>query len=99
MSACALALKNSSTFIITNGIGYLLSFLGKMSIAVGNTFIGYLLIKQSTNQQSQQLSTLLAPLVLIFVVSYSMGAIFMNVYSMTSLTLLQCLYTDVDICN
>ena len=49
MSACALALKNSATFIITNGIGYLLSFLGKMSIAIGNTCLGYLMIKKSLN--------------------------------------------------
>jgi hypothetical protein len=28
-----------------------------------------------------------------------MAAVFMSVYSMTSLTLLQCLYADVDICN
>ena len=88
LSACALALKNSATFVITNGIGYLLSFLGKMSIAVGNTCIGYLIINQSLNLQSQQLSSLVGPLALIFIVSYLLGAVFMNVYQITSLTLL-----------
>ena len=39
-----LALKNAATFFITNGIGSLIFFLGKMTISIINTAIGYLLI-------------------------------------------------------
>lgn len=41
----------------------------------------------------------LGPLVVVFLLSYLMAAIFMSVYAITSLTLLQCLYADVDLCK
>ena len=44
MSAFVLALKNAASFFITNGIGALIYFLGKATISILNTFIGYLLI-------------------------------------------------------
>ena len=44
MAAFVLALKNAATFFITNGIGSLIFFLGKMTISIINTAIGYLLI-------------------------------------------------------
>lgn len=42
--AFVLALKNAAQFMITNGVGSLIYLLGKFSIAIGNTLIGYLLI-------------------------------------------------------
>lgn len=44
MAGFVLALKHSSSFVITNGIGSMIGFIGKITIATGNTFIGYLLI-------------------------------------------------------
>jgi hypothetical protein len=38
-------------------------------------------------------------LVVIFVISLSMSSVFMNLYDTTSLTVLQCLYADIDICK
>jgi hypothetical protein len=37
------------------------------------------------------------PLVVIFVISYYMAALIMNVFQTVSLTILQCLYIDLDL--
>jgi len=98
MAAFVLALKNLATFTITNGIGGLIFFLGKMTISMINTLIGYLLI---TNIESfkEDIDNPLPVLVVIFVISLSMSSVFMNLYDTTSLTVLQCLYADIDICK
>lgn len=44
MAAFVLALKNSASFVITNGIGTLIQFLGKLGISVGNTLVGYVMV-------------------------------------------------------
>lgn len=44
LTAFVLALKNSGSFLITNGIGRLISFVGKAFISISNTAIGYLVI-------------------------------------------------------
>jgi len=44
MQACVLALKNSGTFFIANGIGGLIHGLGKGFVSIVNTGIGYLVI-------------------------------------------------------
>jgi len=98
MAAFVLALKHSSTFFITNGIGTLIMLLGKLTISVGNTVIGYLMVTNIKSINSE-LESPIPPLFVIFVISYLMASVFMSVYYVTSLTVLQCLYVDVDICN
>jgi len=87
MAGFVLALKHSGTFLITNGIGILISFLGKLAISVCNTLIGYILVT-ATQEIARELSSPIAPLVIIFLLSYLMAALFMSVYSTTSLTIL-----------
>ena len=96
MAGFALAVKHSVSFIITNGIGNLISFLGKTSIAAGNAFISYLILSEAKSFQGK-IDNIWVPVAIIFALSYIMGAVFMSVYSITSLTLLQCLYADADL--
>jgi choline transporter-like protein 2/4/5 len=98
MQAFALALKHSGSFMVTNGIGALIGFLGKMTISIANVFLGYVMIT-NISEISDSLDSPIGPLVIIFVISYLMASIFMSVYATTSLTILQCLYADVDICS
>lgn len=98
MAAFILALKNSSSFIITNGIGYLIQLLGKLSITTGNVLIAYIMLTQLEGVSAGAQSPF-PPLLIVAVVSYVMASIFMSVYAITSLTLLQCLYADVDLCK
>ena len=98
MAAFVLALKNSGSFMITNGVGSLITFLGKMTIGVGNCVIAYFMLTK-IDSISQNIGNPFPPLAVIFVMSYVMGSVFMSVYSTASITLLQCLYADVDICH
>ena len=97
MAAFILALKNAATFFITNGVGSLIFLLGRFTIALANTFIGYMII---TNvEEFEEIDNPLPPTAVIFVISFMMASIFMDIFGSTSLACLQCLYADVDICN
>lgn len=98
MAAFVLALKNMATFVITNGVGSLIMFLGKLSISFVNTFIGYLLITHIESFEDD-IDNPIPVLAIIFLISYMMSSVFMGLYDTTSLTILQCLYADVDICK
>lgn len=97
MSAFVLALKNAGSFFITNGIGSLIHLIGKGSIIVGNVFIGFFILRFFP--EFSELSSPIGPLVIVGIMSFLLSNVFMEVFSITSLTVLQCLYTDVDICN
>lgn len=96
MAAFALALKNSASFVITNGIGTLICFLGKLTISISNTLLGYFMLEYVLKLD---INSPVIPLMVMFLLSYIMAAQVMSVYQITSLTILQCLYADVDICN
>lgn len=98
MQAFILALKNAASFLITNGIGTFIYFLGKATISVVNTAIGYLLITYVPDFE-EDIDQPIPFLALIFLMSYLMATTFMEVYGGVSLAILQCLYADVDIAN
>jgi hypothetical protein len=98
LNAYTLALKNSSTFFITDGIGGMLRLLGRIAICVTNTLLGYLLITYETNL-NQNIDNPIVILCIIFLISWGLSSIFMECYSIVSLTILQCMYTDVEICK
>jgi len=54
MNAFVLALKNAASFTLTNGIGNLIAFLGKVFIALANTVVAYFMIT-STNTIKEDL--------------------------------------------
>lgn len=97
IAAFTLALKNAGTFIITNGIGGMIRLLGKFTICVANTFVAYIMVTQ-IDQLEEDIDNPIVILGVIFIISYALSAVFMEVYSIISLTILQCLYADVDIC-
>ena len=98
MSAFVLALKNASSFFITNGIGSLIHLLGKGCIIVANIFVGFIMLRFFPEFENG-LGSPIAPLAVVGLMSFMLSNVFMGVFSITSLTILQCLYTDVDICN
>jgi hypothetical protein len=98
MNAFSLALKHSGSFFVTNGIGTLISFLGKISIAVVNCLVAMLMLAE-IKSVAEAIDSQVGPLIVIFFISYVIASVFMSVYQITSLSMLQCLYADVDICN
>jgi hypothetical protein len=93
-----LALKHAATFVITQGVGSFISFLGKIVIAGVNTLIGYVIIREDS-EIYDNIGSILCPLLIIFWISYLIASVFMGVYTIVSITILQCMYTDIDICD
>lgn len=87
-----------ATFAITNGVGALIRFLGRITICICNTFIGYVIISYHEDLK-EDIDNPIVILAVIFLISWALATVYMEVYSVTSLALLQCLFADVDLCN
>lgn len=98
MSAFIIALKHAGSFVITNGIGSLIHLLGKAAIITGNVFLTFFLMRVIPAWKAK-FDNPIAPLAVVGLETFLLANVFMGVFSITSLTVLQCLYTDVDICN
>jgi hypothetical protein len=85
--AFVLALKNSTQFLITNGVGSLIYLLGKCTISISNTLLGYLLITHVPSLK-EVIDDPIPILAIIFLQSLMMATIFMNVYDSVSLTIM-----------
>lgn len=92
----ALQMKHASDFVVIDGMGMLLDFLGKISIAIGNAGVGYIMLTEA-DAFKNNVDNPWVPTVIIFLISYVMAIMFMSVFSVTSMTLLQCLYVDFDL--
>mmetsp|Transcript_20795 Transcript_20795/g.14907 ORF Transcript_20795/g.14907 Transcript_20795/m.14907 type:complete len:125 (+) Transcript_20795:1561-1935(+) len=91
-------LKHAATFAFTSSVGAIFTFLGKLTISVANTIIGYLLIDQ-INEYKDEINSPIGPMIVIFFISYFVATMFMSIYTTTSTCILHCLYADVDICK
>ena len=87
MRAFTLALKNSGSFFTAHGIGRIINSLGKASITVGNTAIGYLIITY-TPKFREEIDQPVPFLVLIFLMSYKLASSFISVYQDCGLAIL-----------
>ena len=96
LAAFTLALKNAGTFFITNGVGGMIRILGRFAICIANTFLGYILISYQADLK-EDIDNPIVILAIIFLISWAMATVFMEVYSSVSLTVLQCMYADFDI--
>ena len=87
MEAFILILKHASKFMVISGLGGIFMLLGKMTIASLSTFLGYILIENWPSIKDR-LESQIAPLVVIFLISYVVGAVFISVYSISADTIL-----------
>jgi len=87
MSAFVLALKNAGSFLITNGIGTIIHFIGKAAVVTANVFIGFFMLRFFP-EFAEGLGSPIAPLLVVGIMSFLMANIFINVFSVTSLTIL-----------
>jgi hypothetical protein len=68
--------------------------LGKLCIASLTTLASFLLIENSDIVEVQSPVT---PLVIIFLLSYSVGAIFVSVFTIAANTIMQCFLVDLEV--
>eukprot|EP00347_Sterkiella_histriomuscorum_P005869 403354968 len=96
MNGFILILKHAGKFTLVSGIGNIFMVLGKMTIASLTTLIGFI-IMENWVEIKEALDSPMLPLIVIFMISYVVGAVFISVFSTTSNTILQCFLVDLDI--
>jgi len=99
ITAFILALKHSYSFVNTYFHRRVLLFLAKFGIAAINTGIGFLMVKNMSNVDTSEYYLIALPLTTIFVLSLLFANILFTAFETTQITLLQCLYADIDIAN
>lgn len=87
MNSFILMLKHAGKFTLVSGIGNIFIILGKMTIASLTTLIGFL-IMENWVEIKEALDSPLIPLLVIFMISYVVAAVFVSVFATTSNTIL-----------
>lgn len=80
-------LKHADKFMLVSGIGNIFMFLGKMSIASLTAFVGFVIMEKWPEIETK-LDSPMAPTIVIFMIAYVVGAVFISVYSISADTIL-----------
>ena len=92
LNAFILVLKNMAKFSFVNAIGGTFMYIAKFVIAAVTTGACYFWIKTMDN-----ITSIYLPLLFCFLISYTLGSIFISVFDASSNTILQCYLVDMDI--
>lgn len=87
MNGFLLMLKHAGKFTLVSGIGNIFMVLGKMAIASLTTLLGFV-IMENWAEIKEALDSPMLPLVVIFMIAYVVGAVFISVFSTASNTIL-----------
>ncbi len=91
-----LVLKNSGTFMVSEGIAGIFMFLGKVFISVANTALCYLILT-NWEELNAKVNSPIGPMVAAFIISYVIASVFMALFSIASSAIVQCFLTDVEL--
>lgn len=84
--------RNGNLFVATDGIGMILIFVGKLFIACASTFACYCIIMYS--DLADEVYSPIAPCVVIFILTYFIAYMLLNIYGVAADSLLQCYCLD-----
>ena len=96
IGAFLLVLKNSGTFFVSEGLGGLFIFLGKVFISVFNTGVCYVVLL-NWSEINDKLNSPIPPMATTFIISFVVASVFMGLFSITANSLIQCFLTDVEL--
>eukprot|EP00828_Plagiopyla_frontata_P009593 TRINITY_DN1495_c0_g1_i2.p1 TRINITY_DN1495_c0_g1~~TRINITY_DN1495_c0_g1_i2.p1 ORF type:complete len:641 (+),score=63.83 TRINITY_DN1495_c0_g1_i2:43-1923(+) len=94
--AMCLIIQNAGRFAVVHGIGQIFIFLGKIFICAFATLGGYLIITRVEKYDEALYSTLI-PTVLMLILTYTIGCLFMTVYGMAVDAILHCFLLDEEL--
>jgi len=84
---------NSVEYFLVEGLGGLFIMMGTLAISLSATYIGYIYV-QNKPEIKNKLMGMTFPCLVFFICSYTIGAIFMNVYGVATEAILQCFILD-----
>jgi choline transporter-like protein 2/4/5 len=85
--------SNAIRYAIVSGVGSILMFIGKLLIALATAGCFYLLILYYPGARVNVLQPIYL-VILVFIMAYAVGILFMTVYSLAMDTLLACFIVD-----
>jgi hypothetical protein len=88
-----IVLNNGIRYLVVAGIGKLMMFIGRILIAVATTLAFYCLITFVISIKENIMEPLYL-LVIIFLISFGIGALFIYIYSIAIDTILACFIVD-----
>jgi|JI9StandDraft_2_1071091.scaffolds.fasta_scaffold422217_1 hypothetical protein len=88
-------LKHAAKFSFVSGIGNVFMTLGKMAISSITGLICFIILEGL--QERGIIQSVMAPLILVFMISYIIASLFISVFSVASNAILQCFLVDTDI--
>lgn len=92
LNSCLLMLKNWAKFGFVDGIADCFMFIAKFFIGVLTTLISFFLIKAMV-----KVSSVYAPLLVVFIFSYIVAGIFIGIFDCSANTILQCYLLDQEV--
>lgn len=91
-----LIIHNPLRFGVTQGIGALMILFGKIFIASMATLIGYIII-QNAAAYKDSVESPLFPSLCIFIIAWTIGALFLQVFGLASDTILACFVVEEEL--
>jgi len=91
-----LVARNPLRFSVLNGIGSIFIWFGKCFIAAISTLVGFLIITKASKYEDHIYSPFI-PTALMFIFSFTVGSLFLNIYGMAADTILACFVLDEEI--
>lgn len=92
LNAFILILKNHAKFAFVDGIADVFMFLAKFFISSASTALSWLVMRAMTNVEG-----IFFPLLVVFLLSYTIAAVFIAVFDTSANTILQCYLLDKEI--
>lgn len=86
-------MSNPVRYALVEGLGGLFITVGTFAIALSSTYIGYQVVMHRPEIKDKLIGTTF-PALVFFMCSYTIGAIFMNVYGVATEAILQCFLLD-----
>ncbi len=90
-NAFSLIVRNAGKIASISYVSAVVLFVGKIFICTATTFGGYVYIEE---EYADHLYSAAGPCVLIFIISYFVGDMFLSIFDMTTSTILQCFVAD-----
>lgn len=88
-----LNVKHLLKFSFANYLAIAFTFLGKVAITIGNCFSLYGVVKYVTKQED---ADLLAPMILVALVTFVTASVFLGLFDVSVISLLTCYAVDMD---
>lgn len=88
--------RNFARFFVTDGIGGILMFIGKALIIILSGWFTYLIV-MNTKSIKNEIYSPVFPVIIVVIIAYILGSIFLSVYSFSATAILHAFLLDEEV--